>query len=65
MVKNNGITLLNTESHIESKNTIELSGNKIAEECGSILCLNMVMLGALIKATDILKFHIDNKRCMV
>ncbi|MGM0441394.1 MAG: 2-oxoacid:acceptor oxidoreductase family protein [Elusimicrobiota bacterium] len=60
-VKENGIIAVNSSlfkpENLPAKvNTIKIPANELAEECGSHLVMNAIMLGALMENTRILKF---------
>ncbi len=58
-VKKEGIILVNADLFKPQKKTaveiLEIPANKLAEKCGSILALNVVMLGALISKKRIIE----------
>jgi 2-oxoglutarate ferredoxin oxidoreductase subunit gamma len=57
-VSKNGIIFANSSLYkpnsIADVGIVEIPGNELAAECGSILTLNMVMLGALVAKTKII-----------
>lgn len=60
-VKNGGIIFVNSSLHTPPKKDdtpiFEIPANNLAEECGSVLTLNIVMLGAFISKTALLKLE--------
>lgn len=60
-VKENGIIVVNSSlfkprEKPEKVDLIEIPANKLAEDCGSKLVMNVIMAGALIESIDFLKF---------
>jgi 2-oxoglutarate ferredoxin oxidoreductase subunit gamma len=66
LVKENGTivankSLINREIDREEINALLIPGNEIAEELGNMRVTNMVMIGALLKQTDVLPLEVVKK----
>ncbi len=60
-VKKQGLVFPNISLFVPDKDVdienVEMPANKLAEECGSALAMNMIMLGALAQRTEIVKIE--------